>query len=216
MLPPHSYFPMTSNTASFLLFSDKELKELSMSLSACPRHVNSGPSSSSRAKTMSIARSSPISVTACCSQCHTEASASIVGVIAPPSSPAISWIYTRGLSSCFIFVQKKYGRARHLNASSPYIAWRAFIFMITDAVLGAGTPTRHWASALVVCHSLVSVLPAFFKFFLEGNTDLSIASEPNPHSPRLGMRSSSLIIQGCSLFCGLATLFIRALCVLGP
>ena len=45
-------------------FLDKELKELAMSFSACPRHVDAGPPSSSVARTMSIVRYSPNSVAA--------------------------------------------------------------------------------------------------------------------------------------------------------
>ena len=56
-LPTHSYFPMTLILPLFLLFSDKELKELAKSLSAWSMWVDVGPSSSSMARTMSVVRS---------------------------------------------------------------------------------------------------------------------------------------------------------------
>ena len=52
-------FPHDFDTASFLLFSDRELKELSVSLGAWPKQVEAGPSSSSRVRNMSEVRSSP-------------------------------------------------------------------------------------------------------------------------------------------------------------
>ena len=103
-------FPHDFNTTYFLLFSNKEFKELAMSLSEWSKHVDAGPPSSSRARTLSVARFFPNSVAACCNLCLNEISAAIIEVIAPPSSPPVSWICTRGMSSCFTLVPKQYGR----------------------------------------------------------------------------------------------------------
>ena len=64
--------------------------------------------------------------------------------------------------------------------------------MIDGVDSGLGTPERYQASALAGCHSSVSLLPVFFRFFLEGNANLIIALKPSPHSPGLGMSFSSL------------------------
>ena len=125
-------------------------------------------------------RSSPNSVTACFYLCLTEASTTIMEVI------------TMGMSLCFALVLRKNGRPGGWKASSLYIACRAFILMTTGAEWGPGMSVKHWASALVVCLSLVSLLPALFRFFSEGSANLSITSKSNPQSPGLERSSSSL------------------------
>ena len=118
--------------------------------------------------------------------------ATTIEVITPPRSPAISCVWTWAASCCFALVLKQYGRAWGLNASSPYMACRALILMTAGIELGPWMPCKHLASALVVCHSSVSLLPTFFKFFFDGSADLSIASKPRPQSSGLGISSSSL------------------------
>ena len=92
---------------------------------------------------MSMVRSSPSCVGACCSCCLTDAKAIILEVIAPPSSPVISLIWTRVVSSCFALVLKWYNRAGGLKASSLYIACRALNVMTTSAESGPGMPLSH-------------------------------------------------------------------------
>ena len=185
-------FPHNFDTASFLHFSNRELHELAANLKAWPNLSETGPSSSLRARTMSVARSSPSSVAAYCRGCLTDTRATIVKVIAPPRSPAISYIWTRAASSCCTLVLKQYGRAGDLNASSPYMACRALILMTAGTELDPGMPCKCGGSALIVYQSSVSLVPAFFKFFFEGSTDLSIASNPRPQSSGLGISSSFL------------------------
>ena len=54
------------------------------------------------------------------------------------------------------------------------------MLMPAGAELGPGMPVMPQTSALVVCQSSACLLPALFRFFLEGNTDLSIAWKPYP------------------------------------
>ena len=56
--------------------------------------------------------------------------------------------------------------------------------------LGRLFSPRHLALALVVYHSSVSLLPAFFMLSLEGSTDLSKASKARPSGLGFGMGSS--------------------------
>ena len=178
LLLPHEF-----HTASFLLFSNKELKELAMSLSACWYWAIQLFQSQDDV----CSEVFPNFVAACCSLCPTKVSATTMEVTAPPSSPAISWICTRGTSSCFSSVPKQYGRARGLKVSLLYIACNKLILMTAGVESGPGTPVRHWTSALVVFHSSVSLLPSFFRFFLQCNANLS------PQVPWLMMRSSSIL-----------------------
>ena len=119
-----------------------------------------------RGGTMSVVRSSASSVAACYRCCLTDVRATIVEVITPPRSPAITCIWTRPVSSCFTLVLKQYVGAGGLKASSPYMAWRAWILITTHAELGPGMPCKCLASALVVFQSSVSLLSSSFKFFL--------------------------------------------------
>ena len=72
------------------------------------------------------------------------------------------------------------------------MTYRALIFITASAEDGPGMPCKCLVSALVVCQSSVSQLSAFFKFFLEGSADLSIALKPRPQSLGLEMSSFSL------------------------
>ena len=106
---------------------------------------------------MSVARSSPSSVAACCRCCLTNRRATIVEVIASPRSPAISCICTRAASSCSTLVPKQYGRTGGFNVSMPYMACRTLILITTGTEDGTGMPCKCLASALVVCQSSVSM-----------------------------------------------------------
>ena len=99
---------------------------------------------------MSVVRSSPSSVAACCSYCLTDARATIVEVMLLPRITDISLIWTRAVSSCLTLVLKQYGRAAGLKASLPYIACGTLIFMIAGTELGPGMIFNHQGSALVV------------------------------------------------------------------
>ena len=142
------YFPHLLWTGSLnigdVCFSNRELKELETSLRALPYQVEAGPSSSSRVRTMSILRLSPSSVAACCSHCLTDARATIVEVIAPPSTHAISWILTRAVSSCLTLGLKQYGRAGDLKAFLLYIACRPETLMTPDSESGPWMPFNSW------------------------------------------------------------------------
>ena len=63
--------------------------------------------------------------------------------------------------------------------------------MTAGAELGSGMPVRHQTSSLVFCQTIVSLLPAPYRFFFDGSTDVSIASKPKPQSTGLEMSSSS-------------------------
>ena len=60
---------------------------------------------------------------------------------------------------------------------------------------GPGMPCKCLASALLVYQSSVSLLPAFFKFFLDGSTDHNIASNPRPQGHSQGSLLGYLLIQ---------------------
>ena len=192
-------FPNDFGTASFLFFPNKELKELAVSISVCPKHADAGPSSSSRARTMFIVRSSSSSVVVCCNLYLTKASSTIVEVTTPPRRPAMSWECTRGTSSGFVLVLKQYGRAGGLKASSPYITCRMFILITTGAESDPGMPVRCWASAIVIWHSLVPLLSAPFTFFLDGSANIIITSKPKPQNHGLGMTFSSFSSSNSSV-----------------
>ena len=119
------------------------------------------------------------------------ARATIVEVVAPPCSTTISCICIIGISFWFNLAPKQYGRAGGLNASLLYMAYKALIFAVTGADSGTETPVRGHASAFVMNEISVSLLPTLFRFPFEGSANLSMASNPKPHSSVLGLMSSS-------------------------
>ena len=108
---------------------------------------------------MSTVSSFPISVVACCSCCFTDATATIVEVIAPlvalqfPGSGP-------GQCSPLHFSAEALWQGWSLKASLAYIACRAMILMTTDTESGPEMPFNCQACALVICQSPDSLLPA--------------------------------------------------------
>ena len=173
-------------------FSESGLKMLASSVSVCPKHVDMGPSSSLRVRTMSNLRSLPSSLVAYYNFCCTEARDIIIEVMTPHRSPAGACICIRGMCFCFTFVPKQYGSARGLEVSLPCMACRALIMIVAGAKSGPNILARWYMSTLVVWHISVSLVPTFFKFFLDGNADHNMALNSKLHSPGLGLSLFSL------------------------
>ena len=95
----------------------------------------------------------------------------------------------------------QYWRARDLKASSLYITCRAFILVTTGAEMGPGMPLMCWASAVVICQSLASLLPALIRFFSMAVliSAFSWSSELGMSSPSFSSSEGSLLQDGYAL-----------------
>ena len=90
------------------------------------------------------------------------------------------------MSSYFVLVPKQYEKGGGLRASLPNMACTAFIFIVAGPESAPGTPERWYISSPAMRQISVSLLPAFCRFFLEGNADHGLTFNANPQSLGLG------------------------------